>query len=301
MCHCVLWLRSKSFLCLWQLEKKNWAIECCEGAWQGVSGAAFTQFDRQCTLCSNSKRMVVVLVAQWTMMLIAGGGRVVEMERSRQLSPNLTDNAHCAVIAVSWWEKNPWKVNWGKQGFCSGEKSFCAVWLVDNFDKYPVESDRSGDDEHGAIFLWKPSIKKKDFNETCSLKGNPPFFVWLLWWVDIRLYSPVLPPRAGDELGGKDLSAYVVTTFHHSPKLPPGQGNRIRQSATQSFPSGGFGNDIISSNGNIFNWCIGQAIEGSWRLSCSLKIVKFKKITLTCCLRDEVNKLWWTFGPHVSD
>ena len=47
------------------------------------------------------------------MMLIAGGGRVVEMERSRQLSPNLTDNAHCAVIAVSWWEKNPWKVNWG--------------------------------------------------------------------------------------------------------------------------------------------------------------------------------------------
>ena len=152
---------SKSFLCLWQLEKKNWAIECCEGAWQGVSGAAFTQFDRQCTLCSYSKRMVVVLVAQWTMMLIAGGGRVVEMERSRQLSPNLTDNAHCAVIAVSWWEKNPWKVNWGKQGFCSGEKSFCAVWLVDNFDNYPVETDRSDDDEYGVNFLWKPSIKKK--------------------------------------------------------------------------------------------------------------------------------------------
>ena len=41
----------------------------------------------------------------------------------------------------------------GEQEFCSGEKSFCAVWLVDNFDKYPVESDRSGDDEHGANFL----------------------------------------------------------------------------------------------------------------------------------------------------
>ena len=34
-----------------------------------MDGTAFTQFDRQCTLCS-SKRMVVVLVAGWTMMVV---------------------------------------------------------------------------------------------------------------------------------------------------------------------------------------------------------------------------------------
>ena len=65
-----------------------------------MSGAAFTQFDRQCTLCS-SKRMVAVLVDAWTMMLVVVG--VLEMERAaftqfhRQCSL-------CGLIVLSWWE-----------------------------------------------------------------------------------------------------------------------------------------------------------------------------------------------------
>ena len=59
-------------------DNRNWqkilVVECCErdaglGGSECMDGTAFTQFDRQCTLCS-SERMVVVLVAGWTMMVV---------------------------------------------------------------------------------------------------------------------------------------------------------------------------------------------------------------------------------------